>query len=230
VWHCGAVKGDAAVNDRVEDAIESVRRMQDMVLERRLFRGYPGVARMVSGAAALFAGAALSARWMPARPEAHLAAWAGVLGLALTVNYAALGWWFIRHQEVRTRPRLLKPALDAVPALAAGAVLTLALVARESYDLLFGTWLSLYGLAQTAYRNSLPPGIHKVGLCYVAAGIYYLAFAEGSFLNPWPVGAAFFAGEWVSGVILYKRQTGDSEPTAEPETRDCDGNDEESMR
>jgi len=98
----------------------------------------------------------------------------------------------------------LKPALDAIPALLVGAVLSATLVLRAEYDYLFGIWLSLYGLAQVAYRQSLPPGIYRVGLGYIACGAWYLLLPDGSFLRPWPLGVIFFIGEWIGGIVLCR--------------------------
>jgi hypothetical protein len=192
------------MEDQVNDALHQVRRMREVVLDKRIFRGYSGVARMLSGTVALAGTCVLSARWVPANAEVHLAGWGAILAIALVANYAALVYWFAFHPDARRQPRLLKPAVDAVPALVIGAVLSAALIVRGQYGLLFGTWLCLYGLAQVAYRQSLPPGIYRVGLCYLISGAYFLLSPRISFLRPWPVGALFFAGEWIGGIILWR--------------------------
>lgn len=101
---------------------------------------------------------------------------------------------------------MLRPALDAIPALAMGGILSLALTLHGLYDLLPGTWMSLYGLAQVAYRQSMPPAIYRVGLGYIVAGTAMLLCPAADFLSPWPMGVVFFIGECLGGAALIINQ------------------------
>jgi hypothetical protein len=193
----------------IHDALAQVRRLQGLIIERHLFRGYSGKARLASGCVALAGAVVLSSGRVPATPSAHLAGWGVVLALGVAINYASLAYWFLFDPDVRRNPRMLAPALDAVPALAAGAALSAALVAAGRHELLFGAWLCLYGLAQTAYRRTLPPGIHSVGLGYVAAGMLLLLPGAADFMNPWPAALAFFAGETAGGLVLMRNRMAD---------------------
>jgi hypothetical protein len=103
---------------------------------------------------------------------------------------------------VRRDRAMIKPAVDAVPALAVGGLLSLAAIRVGQYDLLFGIWMCLYGLAQVAYRQSLPAGIYMVGLCYIVCGSCCLLSPAVRFLDPWPMGGVFFAGEIAGGAVL----------------------------
>lgn len=194
------------VANHIHDALAQVRKLREIVLERKLFKGYSGKARIVCGVAPLAAAMVLSSGMVPPAPLSHLAGWAVVLSFGLVINYAALGYWFLFNSDAGRNPLMLKPAIDAVPALAVGAVLSLALILSEQYDLLFGAWMSLYGLAQVAYRQSLPVGIYIVGLCYIACGACCLLWPGISFTNPWPMGAVFCAGEVAGGVILMRNE------------------------
>lgn len=192
----------------VHDALAQVRRLQDLVLEKRIFRGYSGRARIFSGATALAAAAILDSAWVPRTDVAHLAGWALALTAALLLNYGALAWWFLFDPTVRRNPRLIKPAIDAVPALAIGAVLSVALILAGQYRLLFGVWMSLYGLAQVAYRQSLPSGIYRVGLVYMLCGAACLLAPHLTFTNPWPMGLTFLFGEVAGGYVLLTGREG----------------------
>ncbi|MFH0909786.1 MAG: hypothetical protein V1929_13585 [bacterium] len=193
------------IANHVHDALAQVRRLQEVILEKRRFGGYSGRARIASGSVALV-GAWLLAAVFPAKPEAHLVGWGVVLAVALVMNYGALAVWFFSDPGARRNRLMLKPAIDAVPALAVGAILTVALVAAKQYDLLPGTWMCLYGLAQVAYRQSLPQGIYIVGLAYMACGAGILLSTGLTFLNPWPMGAVFFAGELAGGLLLISNR------------------------
>jgi hypothetical protein len=194
--------GEGMIASHIHDALAQVRKLQEVILSKRFFRGYSGKARIVSGTVALVASAILDSKLVPYNFLPHLAGWVVVLIVGVLVNYTALLYWFLFDPEVRRNPIMLKPALDAVPALIVGGTLSVAMVAYQQYDMLFGVWMSLYGVAQVAYRQSLPHGIYLVGLGYIVAGAFCLIDSSLTFLNPWPMGIVFFFGEWTGGIIL----------------------------
>ena len=193
----------------VHDALRQVRRLQELVFEKQFFRGYSGKARLASGGLALAGAAVLASGLVPSTPRGQLAGWGVILVLGLLVNYLSLLYWFFFDPKVRRKPAMLKPALAVVPAYAVGATFTLVLVSAGQYDLLFGTWMCLYGLGQLAYRHTLPPGIFLVGLGYIICGCYMLLVPERSFLDPWPVGLVFCVGEIAGGAILILKKKAD---------------------
>jgi uncharacterized membrane protein HdeD (DUF308 family) len=190
------------VANHIHDALRQVNEMRTLALDRARFRGYSGIARMVGACAALLGAIVLSRPAYPAAPSAHLAGWAAVLATALTVNYGGLLVWFWRDPSASRDGWQLLPALDAVPALAAGALLSAALVLHGQYDLLFGTWMGMYGLAHAPYRRSLPPANLAVGIFYGLAGALCLFHPSVSFTHPWPMGVVFGAGELAGGMAL----------------------------
>ena len=192
----------------IHDALAQVRRLQGLILERQLFRGYSGKARLLCGLLSII-GAGVIAGHAEGGPTAVLLGWGAVLLAGLLLNYCSLLYWFLFDREVRRNPAMLKPALDAVPALAVGAVLTVALIRLGAHDLLYGTWMALYGLAQVSYKKSLPQGIYSVGIGYIACGVFCLLNPAVSFLNPWPMGAVFFVGECAGGAILMLKNQAD---------------------
>lgn len=208
----------------IHDALGQVDRMRNLILERRRFRGYSGTARMLGGAIALIATLVLDRVEALHTPLLQLAGWSVVLGTALLLNYGGLAVWFLRLRGGVRPLAELRPALEVLPALAIGAALSGALVLHGQFNLLFGTWMGLYGLAHMGYRHSLPGGIIKVGLFYQAAGIACLLAPGITILNPWPMGLVFFAGESVGGWIL---RSGPVEVPPEPaETTEEETNDE----
>ena len=192
------------IANHIHDALNQVRRMQELVHEKRHFHGYSGLARLVSGTVACMAAIILSSSRIPKDPVLHLAIWGGVLFISLITNYGGLAYWFCTDRDVRRNPIMLKPALDAVPALAAGAVVSLALILHGQYDLLMGCWMIFYGLAQVAYRLSLPKGIYLGGLWYLLWGATCLLLPNLDLLTPWPMGVAFLVGESYGGYTLYQ--------------------------
>jgi hypothetical protein len=199
------------IASHIHDALGQVDRMRDLILERRRFRGYSGTARMIGGGVALVTAFVLARVEALHTPERQLGGWVVVLAAALILNYGGLALWAFRRRGSGHSLADLRPALEVAPALAIGAFLSLALVLRGDYDLLFGVWMCLYGLAHMGYRHSLPGGIMAVGLFYQAAGIACLFVPAIGMLNPWPMGLVFFAGESAGGWIL--RGGADGEPT-----------------
>ncbi|MEI7880441.1 MAG: hypothetical protein WCI95_06160 [bacterium] len=190
------------IANHIHDALGQVDRMRELILERRRFRGYSGTARMLGGCVALATTLVLDRFEALHTPRLQLAGWSLVLAAALILNYGGLALWLFKRRVGEHPLADLRPALEVLPALAVGAALSLTLVLREQYDLLFGVWMCLYGLAHMGYRHSLPRGITVVGLFYQAAGIACLLAPGITFLNPWPMGLVFFVGETVGGWIL----------------------------
>jgi len=200
------LKDEEMIANHIHDALAQVTKLQEFILEKRLFKGYSGKARLISGAIALAGAIVLASDVVPSEPFAHLVGWGVVLFVGVLLNYACLLYWFLFNQEVRRNPIMLKPALDAIPALGAGAMFSLVFVLAEQFEMLFGMWMCCYGLAQVAYRQSLPKGIYFVGLGYLVCGAYCLLSTSISFTNPWPMGIVFCTGEIVGGIILMSHK------------------------
>jgi hypothetical protein len=188
--------------DRLEDALQQVEAMRALALDRSRFRGYSGAARCAGGCVALAGAAVMSRPFFPTAAPVHLAGWAVVLAVALALNYGGLLLWFRRNPDAEEGAWRLLPALDALPALATGALLSAALALRGQYDLLFGVWMGMYALVHAPYRRSLPPANLAVGLFYGLAGAACLFLPGVRFMNPWPMGLVFGAGELAGGWAL----------------------------
>jgi len=191
------------ITNHIHHALAQVRELQRHVLERQRFRGYSGEARAASGTIALGAAMVLGSGRVGTSDTAQLIGWSIVFLSALIINYGAVMYWFLNAPEVKRDIRKLRPTIDVFPPLVVGAVISLALVSRGEYHYLFGIWMCLYGLANLASRHVLPRSIALVGLFYIATGTVCLFFTAISFTNPWPMGIAFFIGEWASGLILH---------------------------
>jgi len=191
------------ITEHIHHALAQVRELQRQVLERQRFRGYSGEAKAASGTAALLIAVVLGSGRLPATFPVHLVGWGVLFVFALLTNYGAVMYWFLNDPHVKRDVRKLKPLLDVVPPLIVGAVLSGAVLLRGEYHYLFGIWMCLFGLANLATRHVLPKAIALVGLFYLCAGALCGLWPGLEFTNPWPMGLAFFVGEWTSGLILH---------------------------
>ena len=200
------------IANHIHDALDQVDRLRRFVLEKKNFQGYSGKARIAGGVVAILGSFAIYAYHLPDDPYRHFYAWCGVLAIALVLNYGALLLWFLRDSAAKREIMNLLPAFDAVPALAVGACVTVALPLRGDFSLLVPLWMFLYGLVHIPYRLNLPKHIYLVGLFYIACGAGLLFFPQ-PFTNPWPMGVVFCIGEVAGGVVLMKnRRNGKSRP------------------
>lgn len=195
------------ISNRIHQALAQVEALQRSVLDSQKFRGYSGPARAVAGSVSLIAAAVLSSASYPATVPAHLLGWGVVFSVSLVVNYGAMFYWFFCDPEVGRDWRKLRPTLDVIPPLVVGGLISIAAYRTGETDLLFGIWMSLFGLANLAWRRVLPRSLVLVGAFYVLAGAACLLLPGVHFLNPWPMGLVFFIGEWVGGLILHLDRT-----------------------
>lgn len=192
------------IANHIHDALGQVRRLQELILEKRKFTGYSGTARMLGGSVALF-GCVLMGLYLDSY-TAHLVGWGCILAIALAVNYGALMLWFVQLPDRERNLPTIFPALDAMPPLAVGALLSAALLIKGHPDLLFGTWMCLYGLAHTTCRTALPRGNWWLGFYYLACGAFFLLWPGTSFMKPIPAGMVFLVGEWIGGIIFHRHK------------------------
>lgn len=189
----------------IHDALGQVRRLQGLILEKRKFTGYSGSARMLGGSVAML-GCVLMELYSGSY-GAHLLGWFGILSIALVTNYGALMLWFFQLPDRERSLRTISPALDAIPPLAVGATLSSALLLKGYPDLLFGSWMCLYGLAHTTCRTALPKENTYLGFYYLGCGAFFLLWPDTTFMNPWPAGLVFLIGEWIGGFIFHRHKT-----------------------
>jgi hypothetical protein len=186
---------------QIRQALREVRDLKKNILEKQLFTGYSGRARALGGSIALVG--SLLAEFTPLKEEVTslFILWGIVFLAAVSVNYGALISW-LRHKKHRN-PQNLSIILEVFPVWVVGGVLTLALWSHSQYDLLYGSWMCLFGLAQSVSRSRLPKRITWIGVFYVLCGTMCLIFPSDIFFNPVIMGLVFFVGEFFAGLIMH---------------------------
>ena len=202
------------IASHIHHALAQVQELKMRVLNSQRFQGYSGRCRAVGGTLALLACLIMGASWYPATTTAHLAGWGIVFVCAVLANYSAVLYWFLFQPDVQRDVRRLMPAVDALPSLVVGGLLTGVLVLNAQYDLLFGTWMCMYGLTNLSARNTLPGALWPLGVFYIVCGAFCLLTPWVTHLNPWPMGLVFGVGEWAGGFIFHKNRVSDATLTS----------------
>jgi hypothetical protein len=154
-----------------EKAADDLRFIRDAMERASAFTAVPGWGGALMGVSALAtevaAGREVSPRWVAAwLIDAALAA---AIGLAGTILKAQ------RSSVPLGAPATRRFALAFVPALLAGAVLTIAFVARGALEWLPGSWLLLYGAAVTSGGALSVAAVPVMGIGFMILGGVALA-------------------------------------------------------
>lgn len=150
-----------------ERAMDNLRYIRLAMERAGSFTAVPGVGGVLMGCTALVA-AALAARQVSA--VRWLAIWAVEAGLAFLIGIAGTA-----YKSARARvPLLAAPSrrflAGFVPAMAAGAVLTLVFFRAGAFSFLPGMWLLLYGAGVVSGGSASVRIVPLMGACFMAAG------------------------------------------------------------
>jgi hypothetical protein len=201
------------MDDQIQEAIEKIDEMQKHISVNKLFKGYSGLARITSGIIVFCGTILISTRFIPETENALLFAWGAILFICIVLNYGALAYRSFHSNEIKQNPLIVKHVIEGLPSLFAGGVLTIVLVQAGYYHLLYGMWLLLFGLTNTAYRKTLPKLVFFVGLFYILFGTIVLITGFIPLYSPWALGLIICIGEMAAGNVLIRR-TGLEKPSA----------------
>jgi hypothetical protein len=181
-------------------AIDNLKFIRETMEGAAAFTAVPGWGGVVMGVTAV------GAAWIAHRQPAP-AAWLTVWLCELALSFAIAGGAMIRKATRGGKPLLSKPgrkfAMSFLPALAAGGLLTVALVQAGFMRLLPGCWLLLYG---TAIVNG---GMFSVRVV-PAMGVGFLICGAAAVFAPAAGGDYFMAAGFgglhiVFGLIIARR-------------------------
>ena len=178
-------------------ALDNLRYIRNTMESAGSFTAVPGKGGIAMGAVALVA-AAVAAR--QTEPERWLAVWLAAAFAALIVGVASARY--------KAGPAALagpgrKFVLALLPALFAGAVLTLLFVRLNLFPQVPALWLLLYGAAVIAGGSFSVRVIPMMGICFLALGTVAV-FAPPAWGNL--LLAAGFGGLQIAfGIIISRR-------------------------
>ncbi|HEY7462737.1 MAG TPA: hypothetical protein VIC59_12805 [Gemmatimonadota bacterium] len=185
-----------------DHAMDDLRFIRETMERSAAFTAVPGRGMVAIGVSAFVAAAA-------AASAAHVRLWLAIW-LAEALLATVIGLFTLSRKARRARVPVLtgpgrKFALSLVPPLAAGALLTVALLRAGWVQLVPGTWLLLYGTGVVTGGAFSVRAVPVMGLCFMALGAAAL-FAAPRFDAP--LLAAGFGGLHVVFGILIARNHG----------------------
>jgi hypothetical protein len=168
-----------------DHAAERIRYIRDTMAAASEFTAVPGAGAVVMGGTALVA-AVMAAR-SPSE-TAWVVVWLVEAAIAACIG-AGFAW---RKARALHGADIVRPArrffLAYLAPLAAGVILTIALLAEGQTRLLAGTWLLLYGTAAVCGGTATVRPIRHAGFAFMALGIAALLWPG---LADWWMAAGF---------------------------------------
>ena len=132
----------------------------------------------VSGVGAILIGvSALGTAWLASltrSPQDRLQLWVAEAVVAATLGFLASLRKSRRDGRDLGHPVSRRFLLNLAPLLAAGAVLTVAMAAAGSFEMMPGLWLLLYGTGVLTAGAFSIRAVPLMGLCFMALGIVTL--------------------------------------------------------
>lgn len=187
----------------VSRALEQLDEIHARIARGEVYRGWRSVPVALSGLAGLVA-----AWWQPSGADA--AAWTRywivTAAIALVIGCAHLIRRFVRHDSSTERRRTLHVLGQFLPALAAGAALTFAMLRLDGalVSLFPGLWALCFAVGIAAARPYLPQAAFWVAAYFAVAGVALLwLLPAGRVPSPWLVGGIFGAGQTIGAAVLY---------------------------
>ena len=191
-----------------QQALADLAEVRGRLATEQRFDGYSGWAAISSGVVALVAGAA---QWaLDPHPRTgreitfYLFIWLSCLCIALAINYGAILAWRTRHRDAQSLAQMRTVGWTILPAVAAGGVITAALIARGLYTLLPGMWCAAYALGLFASRNMVPRDVVYVAVAFGVLSTLLLLVPQIDVLAWWVMPLAFGSGQILIGVVVRK--------------------------
>jgi hypothetical protein len=186
-----------------QHALENLRFIRETIERSTSFTAVPGWGGLATGITAL--GAAIIAARQPS-PRAWLAVWILEGALAFLIG----GWAAMRKARAAELPLLSgagrKFALNLLPPIVAGGLLSLALDHEGLFHVMPGLWLLTYGVGVVTAGAFSVRVVPVMGLCFMADGAAAL-FCPASWGN-WLLGAGFGGLHILFGIIIARRYGG----------------------
>ncbi|HEV3156110.1 MAG TPA: hypothetical protein VGZ00_02070 [Candidatus Baltobacteraceae bacterium] len=190
----------------LRQALADLAEVRGRLASVQRFEGYSGGAAIASGAAAILVGvlqyAVIPSPTTPPQLTLYLTLWLSCLAMALVLNYGAIVVWYLRHRNAQAAIQMRTVGMSIAPAIAAGGVITAALVMRGIYPLLPGLWCATYALGIFSSRASVPRNVVFLAAAFGLFAAFLLLFPAVDALEWWVMPLAFGFGQIAIGLMV----------------------------
>lgn len=193
-------KQPVALHDR---AIDNIRYIREAMERSGSFTHVSGIGGVGMGLVAI--GASLVAWTANSRAE-WLTIWLVAAGASVAVSVLAMARKSRADGVTLLTGPARKFAWSVTPPLAAGGVLTVAIVRYQAFDLLPGMWLLLYGAAIVTGGSHSVRSIPFMGAAFMGAGVGAL-LTPASWGNAW-MAVGFGVLHIVFGAVIWRKHGG----------------------
>jgi len=190
----------------LRDAIDQISTIRTQLAATERLRSLRALPVALSGVLAIVA-ALVQTFWLEdplSYPRRYLAIWCGTALVSGVVAALVVARRVLRGPSSLDAANTRVAAMQFLPSLAVGAVVTWFVVARmpDRLWLLPGLWQLLFGLGNLAAHRLLPAPALLVGVAYLATGTCCLWF-ERLALDPWAMGLPFATGQLALAATLW---------------------------
>lgn len=147
----------------------------------------------------------------PLQLQQYLSIWSVCLAVALLINYGSLFIWYARSAGRQEKRQTRTVGIAILPAIALGAVLSLAMLANKLTWLLPGIWYATYGIGLFSSRAMLPRGVIAVASLFGIAGAALILTPNNALpLQWWVMPIGFGLGQILIGYLLTQDRKSES--------------------
>ena len=189
-----------ALNERAMESLEFIRTTMARSAPFTAVSGRGGIAMGVLALVAAALGRSTSS------DQQWLMTWIGSAAVAVPVGFVMMRAKARRYELALWSAAGRRFAQGFVPAIAAGAVLTFALVRIDSVELVPAAWLLLYGAGVLAGSSSSVPVLAWLGALFMVLGAASL-FTPAAWRDLW-LGAGFGVLQIVFGIYIARNHGG----------------------
>jgi hypothetical protein len=194
----------------LERALADIAEVRERLGHLQRFKGYSGVAAVISGLAAVGAGFVqlLVVPSVHSVHQGHLyfALWFACCAAAILINYGAIAHWYVNDATARDRWHTATVGLSILPALILGAVLSVAFLRANLYSFLPGIWYGCYGVGLFASRTMVPRAVVAIAAAFLIAGMGLLFVPPDIALSWWVLPLGFGIGQCAIGASVMRER------------------------
>ncbi|MGZ3509561.1 MAG: hypothetical protein ACXWNJ_14280 [Vulcanimicrobiaceae bacterium] len=192
----------------LERALADIAEVRERLGHAQRFKGYSGIAAVLSGLFALAAGVVQFA--MVPHPQTvqqehlYFAIWFVCCAVAVAVNYGAIAHWYVNDATARDRWQTATVGFSMLPALALGAALSAAFLLANSFSYLPGIWYGCYGVGLFASRLMVPRAVALIAAAFMLIGMALFFVPASISLAWWVLPFGFGVGQMLIGAFVLR--------------------------